>query len=136
MSSSQKLSCLLLVLACVTYTVQQLRDPAFMQKFQGYKEECSKEIGIDSAIVDKAWAENHFPNDEKLKCFFKCINMKFGVLTASGDVVDDELKKVSAQFVDAATDTEIVTECGAIQGADLCDTAMKLMACIKSATLD
>lgn len=107
-----------------------------MQTYHKYKGECSKEVGIDEAFVHKAWSENHFPNDDKLKCYFKCMNIKFGILTPSGDVVDDELKKVSAQFVDAATDTEIVTECGAIQGADLCETAMKLMACIKNATLD
>ncbi|KAF2902993.1 hypothetical protein ILUMI_03192 [Ignelater luminosus] len=66
------------------------------------------EQGLDLDYVTKVWQENHFPNDDKLKCYFKCLNLKFGVMDEQGNVIDDTLKQVSSHFHDAATDTEIM----------------------------
>ncbi|KAF2902991.1 hypothetical protein ILUMI_03190 [Ignelater luminosus] len=98
--------------------------------------ECEAEIGIDTDFLNKAFKENHYPNDDKLKCYFKCLNIKLGVMNEKGDVNDDRLKYVASHFSDASTEEEIVVECGNIEGADLCETAFKLMACVKNATLD
>ncbi|KAF2902995.1 hypothetical protein ILUMI_03194 [Ignelater luminosus] len=131
-----KLIAILALAVLVRKTNQQLKDPEFMKTYEGYRAACTKEVGLEEAYVIKVWSEKHFPNDDKLKCYFKCTSMKLGVMDETGDIIDDNLRKVAAQFNDDETKTEIVTECGAIKGSNLCETAFTLMACIRSAQLD
>lgn len=86
-----------------------------MKTFEEHRSTCAKEVGLEEDFVKKIWKENHFPNDDKLKCYFKCLTLKLGVMDETGDVIDNNLQKVAAQFNDDNTKTEIVTECVAIK---------------------
>ncbi|KAF2902996.1 hypothetical protein ILUMI_03195 [Ignelater luminosus] len=127
----------ILILSLVACTLEHLPDPQFWHDFNRYAAECVREEHVDANVVINAWDENHYPNKHIIKCYFKCITLKLGLVNENGEIIEETFVKVSQKLIETDdTPDEARNKCRSIKEVDACETGFKLMACIRNATID
>nr|QUP79525.1 odorant binding protein 32 [Monochamus saltuarius] len=83
---------------------------------------CVAETGVDEGLIHKANSEKVLEDDEKLKCYVKCIMTQSGCMNDDGtvdveaivDIIPEEIKEKAAPKIRA---------CGSKVGANHCENA-------------
>ncbi|XP_076662552.1 odorant binding protein 11 [Halictus rubicundus] len=79
------------------------------------------------AVEDTEYGQ--FPEDDRLKCYFKCALQRFGMMDATGKIQYNLLKKVVPDpFKDVFN--EMIDSCTEETGKDNCDKAFNFMKCM------
>nr|AIX97060.1 odorant-binding protein 14 [Dastarcus helophoroides] len=117
---------ILVVLCLATRNTWALSDE-MKEVIQTLHDTCVAETGVDESLITKTMADKKLPEDDKLKCYIKCLQtetgtMEDGVLDAEGVLAftpDDIRPKVEAT----------IRKCGSQPGGNDCEVAYNTHAC-------
>ncbi|OAD52230.1 Pheromone-binding protein-related protein 2 [Eufriesea mexicana] len=102
----------------------------FFQRIPAYRAEVQKAIseckGIE-IIEDTEYGE--FPDDDKLKCYFKCVLEKFKMMDKDGKIKYNLLKKVIPNAY-KELGNEMIDSCSDVDDVDKCEKSFKFMKCM------
>ncbi|KAF2883186.1 hypothetical protein ILUMI_22986 [Ignelater luminosus] len=105
----------------------------FIEKLRQTSEECIKETGVDQALTIKAFLQGEFTDDNKLKCFYKCLYQKLGCMDASGKIDLSGITDHMPPNVDKAKLNESITKCNQLKADDTCQLAFDVAKCMREA---
>lgn len=86
--------------------------------------------GVDPSIPEKAFTKGEFVDDKNFKCFLKCMYVKMGDMTESGELKPDNLKARTPPELTTAQTAQIVDTCTKPTATDPCDIAYDTTKCI------
>ncbi|XP_076631589.1 odorant binding protein 11 [Colletes latitarsis] len=96
------------------------------------RKKCIKETKTTIQAIEDAEYGKFPEDDEKLKCYFKCVLGKFNIMDNSGKIKYNMLKKVVPEpYKEVAFD--MIDSCVNPSGKDNCDKAYNFMKCMYSA---
>nr|QGW50683.1 odorant-binding protein 19 [Propsilocerus akamusi] len=98
-------------------------------------EECKTEIGIDDESAKRMKHGDFSVDDEKTKCFVRCVFKRAGFMNDAGEPQADAIiGKISGQKSWAKHDNfdETVRKCVQEKGTDECETAFAIYKCYRS----
>ncbi|XP_023951684.2 general odorant-binding protein 69a-like [Bicyclus anynana] len=90
------------------------------------RESCVDETGVDVGLIDKVNAGADLMQDNKLKCYIKCVMETAGMMSG-GDVDVEAVIAVLPEELKKHANT--MRSCGTQKGTDDCDTAFKTQEC-------
>lgn len=101
-------------------------------------QECASKAGVEvkdmqtTMIKMKTGEALDAALQKKVGCVFQCMSEKMGLWQGDGiNVAAMEAKIPEIEMLNKITNVkEAIKECGAIKGADNCDTAFKLTKCL------
>lgn len=95
----------------------------------GVRKKCLKEIGTTADIVDNVEIGIFSDDDEKLKCYFRCVLEKFNLFSKDGKLNFKLMKKtVPDHFRDIGS--EMIDACNHMAGPERCELAYEFMKCL------
>ncbi|KAK4885209.1 hypothetical protein RN001_001480 [Aquatica leii] len=121
----------LLLVSAIVLTDQKKFDGA-INLFQSYVtpifEVCSNESSVDAVVIDNMLANGEFPEHTPLKCFFKCLYNKLGIVNEYGHIQPENMRKYTG------TDNKYISEwiyryCQYNGIKDLCEKAFHMARC-------
>nr|UTN00814.1 odorant binding protein [Semanotus bifasciatus] len=83
---------------------------------------CVAETGVDEALIKKTNSEKAIPDDEKLKCYLKCIMVQSGCMSDDG-IIDEEATIAAVPDEHRSKSEPIIRACGTKVGANPCENA-------------
>nr|AIX97030.1 odorant-binding protein 15 [Monochamus alternatus] len=83
---------------------------------------CVAETGVDEALIHKANSEKVLEDDEKLKCYVKCIMTQSGCMDDDGTVDVEAIIEIIPEEV-KEKGAPIIRTCGSKVGANHCENA-------------
>nr|QHN69063.1 odorant binding protein 6 [Sirex nitobei] len=90
---------------------------------------CIAESGTMKEYIEKA-SKGEFTNDEKLKCYFKCLFEKLDLITEAGELDYEKMMDFAPKFLKQSA-MKMIENCRSTTGTDLCDTAFKVNKCFQ-----
>ena len=109
--------------------VQSTDDPDDLRKLTaGARKICIAETGTTlQAVEDTEYGE--FPEDDRLKCYFKCTLTKLSMMDKNGKIKYNLLKKVIPEpFKQVGYD--MIDSCKDVTSSDICEKAFSFMKCM------
>ncbi|CAH0557331.1 unnamed protein product [Brassicogethes aeneus] len=83
---------------------------------------CVGETGVDESLIDKVNKEKVFADDEKLKCYIKCLLTQMAVISDDGVIdVEATIAVLPEEQQEVAAPT--IRTCGTKVGANPCENA-------------
>ncbi|XP_031353512.1 uncharacterized protein LOC116178217 [Photinus pyralis] len=113
------------VLVCIVAAVAASRD----KSGHSFNEQCEKVSGVDPALLADAFSNGKFPDDSKLKAYFKCVLIGYGILNEAGEVNGALMKKTCEMFL-SEDDCSFAETCAKEKGSSLDDTALLIVSCV------
>ncbi|KAF2887106.1 hypothetical protein ILUMI_19067, partial [Ignelater luminosus] len=100
----------------------------FAQKVKESKEACIKDTNVKPDMAEKAM-DGEFADDKDLKCFIKCMFVKFGYMTDAGDLNVDFMKEHPRPGDDKTKSSAAIDKCKSPAGSDACEKAYNFAKC-------
>ncbi|XP_068146671.1 general odorant-binding protein 56h [Drosophila tropicalis] len=94
---------------------------------------CMNENGVSAQDFADLKSGATKPEDVKdnVKCATQCILVKLGFMDAQGNALTDNIKSKFASSPMASAVNTAMTTCGGVKGANPCDTAFQILACLQ-----
>ncbi|XP_023014266.1 general odorant-binding protein 69a [Leptinotarsa decemlineata] len=89
--------------------------------------ECTSQTGVSEDLIVNA-RNGDFSEDNKLKCYMKCIFEELGALEDDGSIDVDGMIAILPDEI-KETATPIFTKCGTQAGVDVCDAIFQTHKC-------
>ncbi|XP_017764767.1 PREDICTED: general odorant-binding protein 99a [Eufriesea mexicana] len=100
----------------------------FRKMTANYRKKCMAETKVKLEIIeDTEYGE--FPDDDKLKCYFKCVLEKFKMMDKDGKIKYNLLKKVIPNAY-KELGNEMIDSCSDVDDVDKCEKSFKFMKCM------
>ncbi|KAJ8921013.1 hypothetical protein NQ315_015809, partial [Exocentrus adspersus] len=96
---------------------------------------CVAETGIDEGLISKVNAEKVLPDDEKLKCFLKCLMEQTGVLNEDGTLDVDAAIAIHPDEV-RGTLEPIIRKCAPTAPGNPCENSWMAHKCLLESNPD
>ncbi|KAK5647214.1 hypothetical protein RI129_002106 [Pyrocoelia pectoralis] len=97
-----------------------------------YVEKCTSETNVDRVYVE-GMQVLEFPNEDKFRCYVKCLYQNIGVLDSKGNInVNEVSKKLTFNHLDQAEFCKMRS----LPHSNLCERAYQLLLCIVSFASD
>ena len=113
----------------LVYVQSGSADPDDIRKLTaGARKACIAETGTTlQAVEDTEYGD--FPEDDRLKCYFKCTLMKLSMMDKNGKiryhllkkVIPEPYKKMGYEMIDSCTD---------VTSSNICEKAFNFMKCM------
>ncbi|KRT82201.1 hypothetical protein AMK59_3032, partial [Oryctes borbonicus] len=90
--------------------------------------ECVAQVGVDEALITMVQEQKGFPDDEKFKCYLKCLMTEMAVVGDDGVIdVEAAIGIIPDEFKEKAE--PIMRKCGFKPGANPCDNVYQTHKC-------
>ncbi|GJQ67461.1 hypothetical protein Trydic_g8304 [Trypoxylus dichotomus] len=91
-------------------------------------DECVAQVGVDEAVIDVVKSQKGFPDDEKFKCYLKCLMTEMAIVGDDGIVdVEAAVGVIPDELKDKAE--PVMRKCGVKTGTDPCDNVYQTHKC-------
>lgn len=106
------------------------------EKMKKVIDECIAESGVSPDLVKNAFHDGNFANDDKLKCFLKCIHIRGEDMDDTGKIVPEKFVQHLGPKIGQDKATLMMTNCKDSKGSDPCDTAFIFSQCVRQQFVD
>nr|AXY87869.1 odorant binding protein 10 [Subpsaltria yangi] len=108
------------------YALSQLSDE-MQQVAKLLHDNCVGEVGVDEALITQT-QDGSFAEDDKLKCYMKCVFSQLAVLSDDGEI---DAEAFAALLPDNMVEhgTKMIEVCKGVGGANGCEVAFNLNKC-------
>nr|AIX97064.1 odorant-binding protein 18 [Dastarcus helophoroides] len=119
----------IVALVCLCLAIRQGKTMSDEMKevLQTLHDTCVAESGVDPSLIGKTMAEKKLPEDDKLKCYIKCLQAETGTLEGGVMDVEGVLSFVPEDVKPKVEAT--IRKCGSKPGANDCEVAYNTHAC-------
>ncbi|XP_060516500.1 general odorant-binding protein 83a-like isoform X2 [Cylas formicarius] len=84
---------------------------------------CVEETGVDESLIAKVNAEKVFADDEKLKCYIKCLLSQMACIDDDDGTIDEEATIAILPEDIQEIMGPVIRKCGTVVGANICENA-------------
>nr|AXO78382.1 odorant binding protein 4 [Xylotrechus quadripes] len=99
----------------------------FKNMLQTLHDTCVPAVGVSEDVLIRA-RKGDFDDDDKLKCYMRCLFQQLEGLDSDGKVkIDHLITHLPDEFRDALT--PIIRKCGVLVGSNECETAFMFCKC-------
>nr|AYN07343.1 odorant-binding protein 1 [Yemma signatus] len=113
------------LLAAIRYAYGMSDEMKEMAKM--VHDQCIEETGASDQVIQDT-TKGAFPDDQKLKCYLKCIYSNMGAITDEGTLDADAFMSILPD--DMQYLLPVINTCKGITGADGCETAFNFNVCM------